>query len=162
MPADLERCYIAALRILNYRFNSEVELRRKLASKKFEKADIDATIARLRDEKWLDDARFAGAFVRTRQSKRIGSRRIARELQAAGVDGDTARAAIAENRDPEREREDLANEYAKRRRLLIRRHGPDYVETAEGRNKITAYLLKQGYDASLIQSVVKESPVVDD
>jgi regulatory protein len=160
--SDLERCYVAALRILKYRFNSEVELRRKLTAKKFERDDIDAAIARLRDEKWLDDERFAGAFVRTRQSKRIGSRRIERELQAAGVDRETARAAIAENQDPEREREDLANQYAKRRRLLIRRHGAAYLETAEGRNKITAYLLKQGYDASLIQSVVKESPVVDD
>ena len=160
--SDLERCYVAALRILNYRFNSEGELRRKLAAKKFERADVDATIGRLRDEKWLDDARFANAYVRTRQSKRIGSRRIARELQAAGVDGDIARTAIAENRDPEREREDLEKEYLKRRRLLIRRHGAGYIETAEGRNKITAYLLKQGYDASLIHSVVKESPVVDD
>ncbi len=162
MSEHLDRCYIAALRILNYRFNSEGELRRKLTAKKFERADIDATITRLRDEKWLDDARFANAYVRTRQSKRIGSRRIARELQAAGVDSETARAAIDENRDPEREREDLENEYIKRRRLLIRRHGADYVDTAEGRNKITAYLLKQGYDASLIHSVVKESPVVDD
>ena len=162
MSDELERCYIAALRILNYRFNSEFELRRKLLSKRFERADIDATIVRLRDEKWLDDTRFAGAFVRTRQSKHIGSRRIVRELHAAGVDDETAREAVRENTDPEREREDLAAEYAKRRRLLIRRHGSDYVETAEGRNKITAYLLKQGYDASLIQSVVKESPVVDD
>ena len=162
MQADLERCYIAALRILKYRFNSEFELRRKLAAKKFERPDIDATIVRLRDEKWLDDARFAGAFVRTRHSKRIGSRRIVRELHAAGVDDDTARTAIRENTDPEREREDLQNEYLKRRRLLIGRHGSDYVDTAEGRNKITMYLLKQGYDASLIHSVVKELPVVDD
>ena len=27
MPDDLERCYTAGLRILNYRFNSEAELR---------------------------------------------------------------------------------------------------------------------------------------
>ena len=155
-------CYETALRILSYRFNSVAELRTKLRAKHFEREEIDEAIERLRDEKWLDDARFAGAFVRTRHSKRIGSRRIARELQAAGVDRDTARAAIRENTDPEREREDLAAEYAKRCRMLVRRHGPDYIETAEGRNKLTAYLLKQGYDAALIQSVVKEPPVVDD
>lgn len=155
-------CYGTALRILNYRFNSEAELRRKLLAKKFERTDIDATIARLRDENWLDDARFAGAFVRTRQSKRIGSRRIARELQAAGVDRETARQALSENSDPEREREDLAAEYAKRRRLLVRRHGSGYPESAEGRKKLTAYLLKQGYDAALIATVVKETTEVDD
>jgi len=32
-------CYLAALRILNYRFNSEGELRRKLAAKKFDFAE---------------------------------------------------------------------------------------------------------------------------
>jgi regulatory protein len=155
-------CYETALRILSYRFNSEGELRTKLRAKRFEKGEIDDAIERLRQEKWLDDARFAGAFVRTRRSKRIGPRRIARELQAAGVDEETARTAIRENADPEREREDLAAEYAKRRRLLVRRHGEEYAESPEGRKKLTAYLLKQGYDAALIQSVVKESPVVDD
>jgi len=162
MSEDLERCYAAGLRILKYRFNSEAELRRKLQFKNFERADIDDTIVRLRDEKWLDDTRFAGAFVRTRQNKRIGPKRIARELQAAGVDTDTARNALRENSDPERERDDLNAEYVKRRRMLVRRHGAAYLETAEGRNKITMYLLKQGYDASLIHSVVKESLVVDD
>jgi regulatory protein len=63
---DFERCYAAALRILNYRFNSEAELRKKLRTKKFEPEDVDATIERLRREKWLDDIRFASAFVRTR------------------------------------------------------------------------------------------------
>ena len=43
--------YVAALRILNYRFNSEAELRRKLRAKKFEQDDVDAAIARLHKEK---------------------------------------------------------------------------------------------------------------
>src|SRR5205085_9687945 len=86
---DSGRCYTAALRILNYRFNSEAELRRKLAAKEFDRDSIDAAVARLREEKWLDDARFAEAFVRTRMRKRIGSKRIRRELIAAGIDDET-------------------------------------------------------------------------
>ncbi|HEX9160762.1 MAG TPA: regulatory protein RecX [Thermoanaerobaculia bacterium] len=155
-------CYLAALRILNYRFNSEEELRRKLRSKRFDRATIDETVARLRDEKWLDDERFAGAFVRTRQQKKIGPKRIERELQAAGVDRDTARRVVRENEDPDREREDLQAACAKRKRILIRRHGEAYLETAEGRKKLAAYLLNQGYDSALVQSVIKESPVADD
>src|SRR6266516_4396400 len=89
--------YAAALRILNYRFNSEGELRRKLLAKKFEPADVEATLERLRREKWLDDARFAGAFVRTRSRRKVGRRRIARELGAAGVSADTVAEAIAGN-----------------------------------------------------------------
>ena len=96
---DAERCYAAAIRILGHRFNSVAELRVKLRAKKFEREVIDETINRLRTEKWLDDERFAGAYVRTRQNRKIGPRRIARELAAAGVDQETARNVIAEHAD---------------------------------------------------------------
>lgn len=162
MSDELDRCYTAALRILNYRFNSEAELRRKLQRKKFEAALIDETIERLRREKWLDDQRFAAAFVRTRQQKHRGPRKIAMELAAAGVGRDEARQALRENSNPEREREDAIALFEKRRRLLIRRHGEEYVLTDEARRKLAAYLLNQGYDSALVQSVVKEIPVVDD
>ena len=159
---DAERCYAAAMRILGHRFNSVAELRLKLRAKKFEREVIDETIERLRAEKWLDDERFAGAFVRTRQNKKIGSRRIARELAAVGVDRDTAKNVLAEHADEERELADLTALCEKRKRLLIRRHGEAYLETAEGRKKLAAYLLNHGYDAALVQRVIKEIPVVDD
>jgi regulatory protein len=149
-------CYLAAVRILKYRFNSEVELRRKLRAKQFDKASIDATIARLHEEKWLDDARFAGAFVRTRANRRIGGKRIVLELQAAGIDRSSAAKAVEENVDPEREREALLSLGAKRARALIRRHGAEFLSTAEGRNKLAGYLLKQGYDAALVADAVRE------
>lgn len=138
---DAERCYLAALRILGYRFNSELELRRKLQRKKFEKPLIDATIARLREEKWLDDERFAGAFARTRSRRRIGAKRIVLELRAAGIDDELAQRAVRENVDPEKEREQL-------RAIVERRAG-------EGRNKLAAYLLKQGYDAALVWETLR-------
>jgi len=153
---DSERCYLAALRILGYRFNSEAELRRKLQRKKFEKAVIDGTIARLRDEKWLDDERFAGAFVRTRAQKRVGAKRILRELHAAGVPEDVAADAVKENVDAERERETLREVCERRARLLAQRHGEDYLASAEGRKKLTVYLLNQGYDAALVYEAVRE------
>ena len=159
---DLERCYIAAMRILGHRFNSETELRRKLAAKRFERDVVDATIEKLRREKWLDDERFAGAFVRTRTAKKIGRGRLRRELQAAGVAGEIADRAIRENDDPEREAADLRAVAAKRLRMLERRYGGDVLQTAEGRKKLAAYLLKQGYDAALIRSVVKEISIADD
>src|SRR5213592_3047536 len=140
---DLDRCYTAALRILNVRFNSAAELRRKLAAKNFDRETIDAVIVRLRDEKWLDDARFAEAFVRTRMRKRIGRLRIRRELISAGVDGEIAGGALQRNRDEEGEREAAIAIARKRAKRLD-------LTSAEGRNKLTAYLLKQGYDAALI------------
>ncbi len=161
MPDDRERCYAAALRILDFRFNSEHELRRKLASKRFDEETVGATIARLREEKWLDDERFAEAFIRTRVRKRVGRLRIRRELIAAGVDDEIAADALRRNVDAEGEREAAAATVRKRAALLARRHGAEYIGSAEGRNNLAAYLLKQGYDAALVREVVKEIEVAD-
>jgi regulatory protein len=165
VPDEVDRCYLAAMRILQYRFNSEAELRRKLRVKKFEREEIDATIERLHREKWLDDERFAGAFVRTRALKKVGRNRILRELQNAGVDGETAAQAVAENVDETREEDGLRALCERRARQLARRRGADYPGTPEGRNKLTIYLLNQGYDAGLVYAAVskavKEIKVVD-
>jgi regulatory protein len=147
--------YTSALRILQYRFNSEHELRRKLAAKRFEDADIDAAIERLRNEKWIDDERFAEAYVRTRAAKKIGPARIKRELSAAGVDRATADRALAANRDDERTGSDLAAIAEKRRRVMTRRHGEDFVRSAEGRSRLAAYLIQQGYPFDRVREVVQ-------
>ena len=159
---DLDDCYLAALRILNYRFNSSSELKRKLTAKKFDRKLVDETIARLREEKWLDDERFAGAYVRTRMMKKVGPLKIERELHAVGVDDETTRRVLRENGGDDRELDDLNALCDKRKRLLLRRHGAGYLETAEGRNNLAVYLLKQGYDAALVQRVVKETRVLED
>jgi regulatory protein len=156
-----DACYLAALRILKYRFNSEAELRRKLRGKQFEKDAIEDAVVRLRKEKWLDDERFAGALVRSKVNQRIGKGRIRRELQAAGVETSIAAEALAANVDPEREAEALREVARKRARALVRRHGEDYLATPAGRNKLAVYLLKQGYDAALVDEALKEIRVVD-
>jgi len=158
-PPDL--CYVAALRILKYRFNSEAELRRKLRSKRFESGDIDAAIEQLRNERWIDDERFAGAFARTRALKKIGRNRILHELHEAGVDRETAAQAVDANIDETREQDALRALCERRARQLMRRHGPEVLDTPQGRNKLTGYLLKQGYDAGLVYQAVKEIRVAD-
>ena len=147
-------CYAAALRILKYRFNSTAELRRKLRAKQFDQQTIEETLARLRDEKWLDDERYAAAYVRSRVSKNKGRLRIRRELMGAGVDDDTIDAAVGANVNAEEERERAALTARKRLAVLLRRYARE-----EARNKLTAYLLKQGYDAALVREIVKETLV---
>ncbi|MEA2344079.1 MAG: regulatory protein [Thermoanaerobaculia bacterium] len=150
MPDDLERCYIAGLRILNYRFNSEAELRAKLDRKEFPHDAIDAAIERLRREKWLDDGRFAAAFVRMRLRKGIGRLRIKRELQAAGVES----ATIAQALDvPDHDDRAAAIASARKRLAVLRRRDDDDAI----RQKLIAYLFRQGYDSSLAVDVVREA-----
>ena len=151
--------YTSALRILQYRFNSEHELRRKLAAKRFAAAEIDAAIERLRKEKWIDDERFAGAYVRTRAAKKVGPARIKRELSAAGVDRATADRVLAENRDDEQTGSDLSEILEKRRRIMIRRYGDEFVRSAEGKSRLAAYLIRQGYAVDQVRSLLR---VTDD
>ena len=151
---ESERCYLAALRILKYRFNSAAELRRKLRSKQFERDVIDATVMRLTKEKWLDDARFAAAYIRTRALKKKGVRRIRSELIRAGVADDVIQTAVSENIDSEDERARALAVAERRLPILARKYEPDMV-----RNKLTAYLLNQGYDAALVRAVLEEIKV---
>lgn len=134
-------CYVAALRILGYRFNSEAELRRKLEAKRFDGETIAATLARLREEKWLDDDRYAGAYVRTRVRKGLGRLRIRGELRAAGVDEEAAERALRENAAGEEERLQAAYE-----KLARRLSDPD---------KIAARLLRQGFEISAVRDYVR-------
>jgi regulatory protein len=150
MSDDLERCYIAGVRILNYRFNSEAELRAKLDRKEFPRDAIDAAIERLRREKWLDDGRFAAAFVRTRLRKGIGRLRIKRELMAAGVES----ATIAQALDiPDHDDRAAAIASARKRLAVLRRRDDEDAI----RQKLIAYLFRQGYDSGTAIDVVREA-----
>lgn len=154
---EVERCYASGVRILKYRFNSTAELRRKLRAKGFDATTIHAAVDRLTNEKWLDDERFAAAYVRSRVQKSKGRLRIRRELTRAGVDDEIVARAVGENVDKEDEHERAVAAARKRLPILIRRHGEQAA-----RNKLTAYLLQQGYDAALVRDIVKEIQVVHD
>jgi regulatory protein len=148
---DPERCYAAAMRILNHRFNSEGELRRKLEMKEFARDVVDATIDRLRREKWLDDDRFAAAYVRTRVRKGIGLLRVKRELAEVGVDGETIARALDESL-PDHDERAAALVSARKRLAVLRRRD----DNALIREKLVAYLFRQGYDSSIAMEVVRE------
>lgn len=59
-----------------------------------DKAIIPAVIARLRELHYLDDARYALAFTRSRVRSHRGRFRIARELRARGVPNKLIEAAL--------------------------------------------------------------------
>lgn len=149
-------CYTAAIRILNFRFNSEAELRRKLRKKEFDAESIEATIARLRDEKWLDDARFAAGLVRAKSSKKVGRRRIAQALGAAGVAGEDISQAIEENLDRDDERAAVAALCRKKIDALERRHGANFAASDEARQKAAAFAIRKGFETHLVLEVLGE------
>jgi regulatory protein len=150
--SESERCYATAMRILQHRWNSATELRRKLSRKEFDADTIATTIERLASEKWLDEDRFAEAFVRSRIRKRIGPMRIRRELGAAGVDDDVIDRALLTYRDADGERDTL-RELAQKKFAALQRRGEDDDRL---RQKLSAYLAQKGFETSLVIDVVHE------
>ncbi len=80
--------------------------------------------------------------------------RIRRELIGAGVSDDIIQRAVSENVDVEDEHARALALAQKRLANLSRRYAPEVV-----RNKLTVYLLNQGYDAALVRGILKEIKV---
>src|SRR5688572_4685069 len=95
-PAPDEKAlYEIAVRALGRRARSVNELRVLLERRKAAKGDIDAVLARLREHGYLDDARFARAFVTSRiDNERQGSRRVQRDLAARRVHPEVIQQAV--------------------------------------------------------------------
>lgn len=84
--ADDQSLYTAALRALMRRGHSSFEMRTYLEQRAEDPAAAKRILARLKEEKFIDDARYALEFACTRaNSRRQGRHRIARELRARGV-----------------------------------------------------------------------------
>ena len=81
-----QQAYACGLRLLVRREHSERELRFKLERREYEAAVIDEVIARLVDDGYLSDARFAEVFVRSRYERGTGPLKIRAELRERGVD----------------------------------------------------------------------------
>jgi regulatory protein len=89
--------YDRALTFLAHRARSVAELRRKLAEKGAPRAEVEEVIARLIDQKLLDDTDFARQFARSRITGSGASRfRVLQELRRKGVGSDIAERALAE------------------------------------------------------------------
>ena len=81
-----EDLYAAALRALMRRAYSAHDMKQYLELRAEDKSHVSTVIARLREQNYIDDARYAADFTRQRaQSRGQGRFRIARELRARGV-----------------------------------------------------------------------------
>jgi regulatory protein len=90
-----EALYSAALRALARRAHSSFEMRTYLETRSQEPQPARRVLARLKQEKLIDDARYALDFARRHAlSRRQGPHRIARELRRRGVPDRHIEAAV--------------------------------------------------------------------
>lgn len=83
---DAGRLWEYALKVLAGRAHSIGELREKLRRRAERAADIDAILARLKENGYLDDRRFAEAFAAARLStEKFGRMRVMQDLRQRRV-----------------------------------------------------------------------------
>jgi regulatory protein len=89
--------YLDGLKMLARRELSETQVRQRLARKGHEPEAIDEAVARLREERALDDNRVAEAIARTETSiRRRGKVRVRMQIERAGISKETAKRAVDE------------------------------------------------------------------
>jgi regulatory protein len=144
------RARAVALRYLAARARTEAQVRARLAKDGLE-AEAEATLAWLRELRYVDDAALARARARALLAEgRAGPRLAERRLVAAGVLPGAARAAVAEAL-----AEAEGGELALCRALAERRtRGPVDALDARGRARVARFLLGRGFAGPVVARVV--------
>jgi len=145
---DEKALYEIAVRALARRARSTNEMRALLEKRKAEKKDIDAVLARLRENGYLNDARLARSFVASRiENERQGSRRVRRDLAARRVHPEVIAKAIGSGYEDVDERELLRSYLRRKLRLTKPPQKPSAVASLYRR------LLRAGFASD---TIVKE------
>ena len=142
--------YIDGLKMLGRRELSEKQVRQRLARNAYEQDEIDEAVARLREERAIDDQRVAEAIARTETGiRKRGKVRVRMQLERAGIGIDTAGAGIDSVFDAIDDAALL--ESSLRKRLRGRETIADEREFA----RLFRYLIGQGFESDRVMKALK-------
>jgi len=134
--------YIDGLTMLGRRELSEQQVRQRLARKGHEADAIDDAIARLREERAIDDERVAEAIARTETAvRRRGKLRVRMQIERAGIAKATAKRAVDDVFDAIDDAALLEASLAKRLR------GRDTIADDREFQRLYRYLIGQGFES---------------
>ena len=129
---------------------SERQVRQRLARRGFDAQEIDAAIARLLQDRSLDDERAARAMAHAEASlKKRGRLRVKQRLQAAGIPSAVAQRAIEDTF--EAIDVDTLMSAALDKRLRGREHIADEREF----QRLYRYLVGQGFEPDRVLSLLR-------
>ncbi|HKB13059.1 MAG TPA: regulatory protein RecX [Vicinamibacterales bacterium] len=145
--------YDDGVKMLARRELSELQVRQRLARKRHPADEIDEAIARLREERAIDDARVAEAIARTETSlRRRGKLRVRMQIQRAGIANATARRIVDDVFDGIDDEALLEASLAKRLR------GRDTIANDREFQKLYRYLIGQGFEHDHVMKALNKRP----
>jgi regulatory protein len=155
-----EELYEYAVGALGRRMRSVAELKRLMrnrveANTEIGKTLIELVTRRLKDQGYLNDARYAAAYASfRRENEKFGRLRVTTDLKAKGVHGEVIDQAIDVAYDEVNE-EKLARDYVARKRL---RKPADQKQAA----RVFRQLVRAGFRSKTIFTILKKWDVDDD
>jgi regulatory protein len=142
--------YVDGLHLLGRRELSVHQLRERLLDREHSREDVDRAITLLIENKALDDARVAGAHVRTAlKVKGRGRLRIQRELQEMGIAKDVATEALAEAFGEVDERALVTKALGKKLR------NNQKIATPAEYARVFQFLMRQGFSPATVTAVLR-------
>ena len=158
-PLDEAALYTYAVGALGRRMRTEVELRRLLVARAEPgprgESDIAAVIARLKEQRYLDDQSYAETYARLRhENEKLGARRVHQDLKQKGV----SEALITETIDArygDTGEEALARQHLERKRI---RKPENEKET----NRVMRRLVAAGFSTGVIYKILRQWNIPDE
>ncbi len=139
-----------AYQILARRAHSEHELVQKLFVKGFSDEAVVRTIARLKEQKYLNDEDLAADQAERLRKKGFGADGIRAKLTQKGLAADTIEQALEESEGSE--------ELASARQLLASRFSADALKHSQQYARAFRFLLRRGYAQEVVESLLGEAP----
>src|SRR5450432_4769929 len=152
--------YEYAVGALSRRMRSVAELKRLLrprvdADTEYGKTLVELVIRRLKDQGYLNDAKYAAAFSSFRRdNEKFGRRRVITDLKAKGVHGEVIDKAVDSVYDEVND-EKLARDYLQRKRL-------QKPKTQKDAARIFRQLTRAGFASKTIFIILKKWDVDDE
>jgi len=124
---------------------SELQVRQRLARKGHDPDAIDDAVARLRDERAIDDSRVAEAIARTETAvRKRGKVRVRLQMERAGISKDTASRAIDDVFDA------IDDEALLEASLSKRLRGREAIADDREFQRLYRYLIAQGFESDRV------------
>ena len=126
-------------------------MREKLRSREFCEADVDATLARMTSEGWVDDRRFAERFAESAlASGRYYGARLRQEMRRRGLSPEMVTDVLGRLMQEHDECQDM-------RAVFERRFGGFLFATATDKEKQRAigFLQRRGFSFSAIMQIMR-------
>jgi regulatory protein len=155
-----DELYQYAIAALARRMRSTAELKRLLrlkveADTEYGRTLVELVIRRLKDQGYINDAKYAAAYSSFRRdNEKFGRRRVITDLKAKGVHGDIIAQAVASAYEEVNEKK-LAREFLRRKRLVKPK---DQREAA----RIFRQLARAGFTSQTIFAILNKWSVDDE